>query len=314
MRFIFTIFFIIALSGCETMGTQITDDKLTGINKVGLISLIDDKISYNYVGFTAFNNKNTLYPFSGLNIDDYIHKNLSSALRRANPRVEVIPLNANFDKYKAAYRLQESISSFDLNSFANLALEQTSGLGLKYVIVASRDSIQFDEIPVGVNGFGLRKRVGQEKIGSFVLIKFQLIDIATRQELAKARVFERDSESNFEWLEPFDKNKDSEKTALKKYVYESIDTWSKNVASTLIQSPKDFQVCSEKVYATGFEIDGYTYTKRESVLEVRGKYISNKIMKEKVHQKKSLPPYEMRFKAKEDEILDCIANLVRNTK
>lgn len=312
MRFTFTILIIIILSGCETFGTMITDEQLADINKVGFVSLIDDKISYNYVGVTIFNNKDTLYSFSGLNIDDYIITNISSALRRANPKVEVIPVNVDFDEYKAAYENQELISSLDVNSFSSLFSGRATELGLKYVIVASRDSIQFDEAPVEVNGFGLRKRSGQEKVGSFVLIKFQLIDITTQKEIAKARVFERERESDFEWLEPFDKNDDSYKDAVKKYIYQSIRDWSRSVAYILIQSPRDFQVCSEKIYAKGFEVDGETYTTREAVIEVRRKFISNKIKKENVHPKKSLPPYEGRFEAKEDEVLDCIAELARD--
>lgn len=312
MRVIVVAFLVFVLSGCETFGTRIADEQLAGINKVGLVSLVDDRVSYNYVGLTVFNNKDTLYPFPGLNIDDYIITNISSALRRANPRVEVIPIDVDFDEYKAAYMHQESIGALDVNRFAELISQKASDLGLAHVIVASRDSIQFDEAPVGVNGFGLRKRVGQEEIGSFVLIKFQLIDLSSRLEIAKARAFERDRESDFEWLEPFDKNDESQKSALKKYIYQSIDDWSKIVASTLIQSPGDFQECSDKVYAAGFEIDGVTYTTRKDVLEVRGKYIRDKIMNEGVHPKKSKPPYEQRFNAKEDQILHCIGQLVEN--
>lgn len=312
MKIIFSAFLILVLSGCETFGTRITDEQLTYIDKVGLVSLIDDQISYSYVGITVFNNKDTLYPFVGLNIDDYIVTNISSALRRANPRVEIIPIDVDFDEYRAAYTHAESIASLDVDSFVSLISEKASSLGLKYVIVASRDSIQFDEAPVSVNGFGLRKRIGQGKVGSFVLIKFQLVDLASKQVLAKARAFERDRESNFEWLEPFDENDDSQKSILKTYVYQSIDDWSRSVASTLIQSPEDFQICSEQVYSIGFEIEGTTYTTRNNVLEARGKYIRNKIMTEKVHPQNSKPPYEDRFNATEEKVLDCIERLKNN--
>jgi hypothetical protein len=312
MKFIISIFLIIALSGCETFGTKITEEQLSKIDKVALVSLIGDQIAYNYVGVTAFNNKNTLYPFPDINIDKYITTKISHALKRANPRVDIVRLDNDFDTLMDSYSSRESITSFDMDRFIAKITDEALGKGINYIIVASRDNIQFDEAPVAVHGFGLRKRVGRDVIGSFVLVKFQLIDISTKKELAKARVFERDRESKFQWKEPYDANSESVKEKLKSYIYKSIDDWSKGVASLLIQSPKDFNICSNKVYSTGFEIDGITYKSREEVLEERRKHIYQKIVREDIHPKKSKPPYEEKFKSKEDEVLDCIGQLVQN--
>ncbi len=308
-RLLITAALPFVLAGCETFGTSITDEQLTKVNKVGLVSLVDDQISYNHVALTAFGNRDTLYPFPALDIDTHITDSLSSALRRANPKVDVIPIKVDFQQFRAAYKRQESLASLDTNRFISLISAQASSLGLQHIIVASRDSIQFDQAPIAVNGIGLRTRSGQDAVGSFVLIKLQLLDVLTKQEIAKARVFERNRDSAFSWLEPFDKNTTAQKSKLKDYFYESITEWSKRAAATLIQSPKDFRACSEVVYNAGFEISGTTYRMRDDVLEKRAEHIKRRVLEEGATRKEAMPPFEEQFQAQEEKILDCLAQL-----
>jgi len=314
MKFIISLFLMIVLSGCESFGKKITEEQLSKIDKVALVSLIDDQITYNSVGFTILDKKNTLYPFLGVNIDKYITTEISHALKRANPRVDVVSLDYDFDTLMDSYSNRKSLTSFDIDRFIAKITDEALAKGINYVIVASRDDFYFEESAFTVvHGFGLRKKVNQDIVGSFVLVKFQLIDISTKKELAKARIYEIDRESELQWSEPFDTNSESFKEKLKLYIYTSIDDWSKRVAALLIQSPKDFSICSKKVYSTGFEIDGITYKSRGEVLNERRNYIHQKIIKENVNPKKSLPPYEKRFQSKEDDVLDCIGQLVQGT-
>jgi hypothetical protein len=309
MKYIISVLLIVFLSGCETLATRVTDEQLSTIDKVGLVSLIGDQISYSYVGLTAFNNKDTLYPFDGLEVDNYISTEISKALRRANPKVEIIPMGVELDELKSSYANEKYLASLDINKFINQISGKASQAQIRYVVVASRDFIQFDEAPVTVNGFGLRKRIGRDDVGSFVLIKFQLIDLLTKKELSKSRVFERDRNSDFEWKKPFNENSEAFKEGFKEYIYKSIDKRSRGIAATLIQSPKDFEFCAKKIYANGFDIDGKTYTTRESVIEVIRQYYRQKIVKEKVEPKKVKVPFKDKYDQKEEEVLDCIATL-----
>lgn len=307
MKPVFGICLILFLAGCESFGSRITDERLINIDKVGVVSLLDDQVSYNYVGVTIFNNKDTLYPFAGLGIDDYVVTHISSALQRANPKVEVVPVQVDFETFRSAYTNQQSIAGLKVQRFAHLFSEKAAELGLRHIIVASRDYVQFDETPVMVNGFGLRKRIWQDEVGSFVLIKFQLIDLSDWEELATTRIFERHKDSDFKWQEPFDQNGHSEKNRLKTYVYQTIDNWSRRIASALIQSPKDFEVCSQKIYAAGFTVDGVVYTTREEVVKIRQQHIRRKIKTEGVNANEAAPAFEAQFNLKEEAILDCIA-------
>ena len=96
---------------------------------------------------------------------------------------------------------------------------------------------------------------------------------------------------------------------MKDYIYEAIEGWTKSVSSTLLMSQKDHQLCASKVYSNGFEIDGVTYTTQQAVLEQRYEYIRNKIINEEADPKEALPPYETRFKATEDKVIECLAQL-----
>jgi|TARA_Y100001968_G_scaffold36090_1_gene27700 hypothetical protein len=311
MKWVLSALLIVVLAGCETFGDRITEEQLAAIDKVAVVSLIDDQIAYSYVGVTIFNNENNLYPFPGLGIDNYITTTMTEALSRVNPRVKVLPVDADFATYRAAYKNEELIASLDNKKFISLFASQASQMGLRYVVVASRDSIQFDQTPVNVNGFGLRKHVASDDVGAFVLIKFELIDLVTQKVLAKARVFERDYASEFAWLEPFANNDEAFKTSMRDYIYQAIDGWTKSVSSTLLMSQKDQQVCAKQVYARGFEIDGVNYTTQEAVLQQRYEYIRNKIMNEEAKGDDALPPYEERFKATEDKVIDCLSQLNR---
>ena len=309
MRAFVCIILLGLLSGCETFGERITDEQLAGIDKVGVVSIIDDQIAYNYVGVTVFNNENNLYPFPNLDIDNYVTSTMTSALSRVNPRVRVAPVDVDFATYRGAYKNEEAIAALDITQFSRLFAAKAQEMALKYVIVASRDSVQFDQAPVSVNGFGLRKHVANDNVGAFVLIKFELIDLATQKVLAKARVFERDANSEFAWLEPFADNNAAFKVSMKDYIYEAIEGWTTSVSSTLLMSQKDHQLCASKVYSNGFEIDGVTYTTQQAVLEQRYEYIRNKIINEEADPKEALPPYETRFKATEDKVIECLAQL-----
>lgn len=309
MRLLVVTIILAFLAGCETFGSKIDEQKLQSIDKVALVSLIDDQISYNYVGLTVFNNKDNLYSFSGLKIDEYIQSKLSVSLERANPRVKVYPVTVDFDEYRSSYENPKHIASLNVDKFISKFSKVADQRGFRYVIVASRDSIQFDQTPVGVNGVGLRKKIGNSTIGSFVLIKFQLLDLKTSEVLAKARVFERHRESKFPWLEPFEKNSEEFKESFKKYIYSSIDEWSKSVSAILIQSRKDYQICSERVYKDGFYANGVTYKSRDQVVEAIGKYQRQKIMEEGVDPKESKPPYISKFEEMDERILDCIGDL-----
>lgn len=240
MRKIQIILFTVILSGCETLGNYASREELSKINRAAVVSVVGSKISYNYVGLTIFNNKDSLYDLDGWDIDKYILDSVPEKLKEVNPKIEYLPILVDHEFIKSAYKNADLMHSLNELVILSKLREMGRKQGFSHAIVASRDSMQLDDTTVEVNGLGLRKIIGKARIGSFVLIKFQLFDLTTGQELSMMRVFQKDRESDFVWLKPYSQNSPATKDKFIQYAKASIDRWLPAVTKSLVTAEEDF--------------------------------------------------------------------------
>ncbi|WP_281556397.1 hypothetical protein [Thalassomonas sp. RHCl1] len=297
------------LAGCATYNVQITDEQLKSVKKLGIVSLVGSDISYSYVGVTVFNNENKLFNFPELDIDNHIINEMKTELPSANNKVEIVPIPVERSLLASSYRNPENLSGFDLKRFVNNMTEKTKGNDLSHILVISRDFIQFDEVPVKINGIGLRKHVFKDDIGAFIFLKFQLIDVKTKKEVSNSFILKKEEESPFPWLQPFEKNTIKTKLSLKSYFQEAISENSMQIARMLIGSPKEMKTCSDQVFSKGFEVDGQVYFKREEVTQLIRDFRYKKIVKENVAPENANPSYINRFNKFDEQISECLRNI-----
>ncbi len=69
-----------ALQGCCITPSPVSVQDLQRVNRIGVISLIGDKVGMKLAGTTAFTNKNYYRKIEGLNIDEQIRKTVKNRL------------------------------------------------------------------------------------------------------------------------------------------------------------------------------------------------------------------------------------------
>jgi len=298
---------LISLTSCATYNVRVTDKQLEKVKKVGVVSVVGNDILYSYLGMTAFNNENKLYDFPELDIDSYIIQEMKSELSSANNKVEILPISVKRTTVTQSYKHPDYLSGFDLKAFIKNISKISTSNNLSHILVVSRDDIQFDDVPVQINGLGLRKR--GNKIGAFIFIKFQLIDMGTKKEISNSFILKRKKDTNFPWVQPFEKNTNSTKNNLISYFKESISDKSMGIARMLISSPKEMKTCSERVFSKGFEIDGKIYYKLKEVKKIINDFRYKKIVREKVAREDADPSFIGRFNQFDKNISACLRSI-----
>lgn len=303
------VMLLLVLAGCETYNVKMTDEQLENVKKIGVISVVGSDISYNYVGATVFGNKNEIYDFQELSFDNYILREMQSELSTANNKVEIVSIPVDGSVLSGSYNKPESLSGFELGKFLENVEKVSSNHNLSHILVVRRDSIQFDDAPVAINGIGLRKRINKNKIGAFIFIKFQLIDVLTKKEVSNTFILKKKKDSEFPWIQPFEKNTKETKLRLMSYFHNSISESSMRIARMLVSSSREFKVCSDQVFSGGFKIHDKTYYTREDVTDVISKFVYKKIVKEKVDPEDANPSYIGRFNEFDRRISECLLNI-----
>jgi hypothetical protein len=212
------------LFGCGHVAWKIKSENLQKIGKVGIISIVQEKIVLKKVGITAFNNLEREADVSW-GINSFITENITNQLKANSninfvilqyPPVEFVNFYSSTTKYPYFdYDLNnirdKLVSIAEQNSIDNILLISTS---------ISSDIIgQTNQIIHG-QGLYLRSLGPYKDVRLYVLAKMQLIDAKTIKPLAQRLLFTREKVQQFVWKERYSDYSDSERTSLERGIKE----------------------------------------------------------------------------------------------
>ena len=233
LKKITVLLMVIYLTGCTTLSNSIKQEDLSRIDKIGIVSLVDDKIAYNYVGITIFNNENNLYPIDNWQLDQAIAETIEKTINESS----TIPTTVVTTKGEWLATLYDTDGNyhFDIKKAKPLLDSIAKESGHRFLIVAHRDYMQFEgNVPVGVQGVGIRKRIGSDLVGAYAILEVKLIDTVTGKVLARGLTPAREQDSSLTWLEPFSAQSNTEQEKVKSKLKFMATDWVKRMSRSLV--------------------------------------------------------------------------------
>jgi hypothetical protein len=184
MRIYGALFAVVFFLVCACAPMTIKPDQLREINKVGVISLIGDKIHLKHVGTTIFTNSDTYQQVEGWEIDKFVVDLVKKRLATKST-LECVGLPDEIYGLDKMRKLKENTAYYDSdleaakNEFRTIANRH----GIDTFIVVTK--YQFDVTGSGlfVSGYSLYKR-------SFLLLKEAKILISAQLKVMDAKSIE----------------------------------------------------------------------------------------------------------------------------
>lgn len=228
----------VVLSACTTLSDSIKQEDLNAIDKIGIVSLVDDKVAYNYVGITIFNNEHNLYHAEQWNIDQTLGEELEKGIKeRSDISTVVIPaqkqwLNSLYDK--------DGNYHFEVKKALPVLRQIAKGTQVRYLAVIHRSYMQFDpNVTVNVQGLGVRRQIGSDLIGAYAILEAKLIDTDTGRILSRMFTPARDETSGLPWKESFENLSEDEKVRIKVRLQKMAVEWMPALSRALVVPAKE---------------------------------------------------------------------------
>ncbi len=158
MRIIAALLLSLLLTGCPTMGgnnvARVTTDYAATVKKVGLLSLVDDKINISYLTASAQESFFSRAILPGWNIDAEVTGIMTPKLKRKG--FEVIPIPRN-EELLGLYDSDFSYAKTERIHEQLAGIAQQLGLDLVIVVARQVDSDHVTKTNQKIRGYGLQK-------------------------------------------------------------------------------------------------------------------------------------------------------------
>ena len=142
----------VVITGCSAV-KPIPVEKISAINRIGVLSLLENKIRMQYVGLTVFNNFTEEIPVNEWGIDKYVIETFRDKINKGS-QMKFISFNYEYEPFMKAYRT--GFSSKDVSKeLAEIA--QVNSLDALVFVKRSifQDPVTHDK---HVSGYGIFQR------------------------------------------------------------------------------------------------------------------------------------------------------------
>jgi len=207
------LFLVLMVSGCAGMRGPVSGDDRLKIKDIGVLSLLGNKFSGIYLGFTVFTNEHyTAYPV-GWDIDqvavDSVIANLSG-----NGKFSLQQIFIEDDQIDTLY---EDLNRPRLDEVKTM--EYARGKAIDTLVVVRRT--HYDNAPYHESPFGYYERFNRGCVYSLFIV--QVFDVKTGSSLGWEWAFPcLQREETLTWKESFDLYSASEQQQIKKKVENSV--------------------------------------------------------------------------------------------
>lgn len=223
---------VIFIGGCTLAATPLNNEKISLIDKVGIVSFIGDEFSYGYMGATVFNNTLHLYEQEFIDFD----KEVTGILKRTveekltdNPKpIKVIDVDFDKSKLISSYKQGQDYTEFNIESVADELTDIANEYNLKYLIVVTRGHNAIANGAGRTGGIGISRTMGMPE-GRVILhnyLDYKLFEVDTRSTPSffstSAMNYGQKRDVEFAWKEPLSEYSESEIVQLEKLVQEDL--------------------------------------------------------------------------------------------
>ena len=182
MRYIILVGIFIFLTGCAAVSLE--NSKQDSIKNLGLVVLVDNKISASYIGFTIFNNFSVSIPDDSGKYENIVAAEATEYLENKGYNVTSMPvesaLREDFNKLGASEIFKSKVAdkskSLNINAFA-LIYDSA-----RCVVVSDSGPTKGRAMPV--SGYGLTAAVATP-VYAYACLGLDIVDMKSRDTIVK---------------------------------------------------------------------------------------------------------------------------------
>jgi hypothetical protein len=205
-RVLFLFITFLLISGCAAL-QPIDPEKLTAIQRIGVISLLGDEMQIKKVGTTVFNNVEKYEKVGDWKIDEYV-KSVVRGEIVDNSRFVYVELTADQQALRQTYFEKERIKkAADAESVKDemKQIAHTDSIDTLVLVLRMATGDPFSDTNQYVYGYGLYHRsfLSYEQTGVYGRMLVVVQDVKTMEEMRRRGVVAKKVVDNAYWTEEF---------------------------------------------------------------------------------------------------------------
>jgi len=220
---LFLVFLVISLASCGPK--RIPKENLDSMNRVAVLSLMDDKIQFIQIGTTVFNNVEKYHLVKEWMIDDYIEGLIKHELAK-NQQFKIS--NVEFDRekmndtYKVATRLH---GDHNISKVKGYLQELASSNNLDTLFLVAHESNELENPRRIVQGYTLYNRsLFGKKLTTqiYLTLVIEVVDLRTMKSIVRRYMFTKKDIDNSYWREEIRDLTDDQVLFIKKIIFDEL--------------------------------------------------------------------------------------------